>query len=1642
MPDRPCRTDAVAPGNWTFELPGAQVTHQDNQVPLVLADLDSTGLDVECAALLEASAPGTNGSSPYADSDRGGTDSPLDGDLAIGNDDTVVSRVRRVAAAMLVLNDNDSPAALALDTYFGSGGDGADLTLTILTGDGEADVVIADQTVSSGGNFLRLTLPAAVQTLLDGLATGDLWIARLARPTATATDHAVNASPANWSFNLPEATGTLTGPAATDHAVNASPASWTFELPEATVTHVSQQTTDHAVNASPANWTFELPEATVTHTGTLLTLANIIVPDGHQLVGTGSLLTSLADIVPNAFGVVYITGDTVLAGDDPVDLGDAGLSISRILQTTNHQLRINEDGASDFLALYEPGGTYDARQFHVQVDSDTVISVTDDDIDAATSSADRLRWTLTAQQQTDLQTLGVDSRFLLFITEPLPTSTDHAVDASPASWTFDLPEAAVTHTSGTAANSISFTDSSILVTDTFARFDGGTDPAIPAAWVTEESPVFDAVNVEPGGDLVIDIDPSAGRTSNTVRYAFTFESGGETLTVIHTGDIDDTRFTPDNAGAVGAFYDTLVHGAEGTVTISDDSTIQETPNPAATATDHAVNASPANWTFELPEATVTLTSAQPQDHAVNASPANWTFELPEASVTHTTAQPQDHAVNASPAIWTFSLPQARVTHSGSTPAYNSGLAVSIAGTDTPPLRDTLDLRRSLVDGSELTFYARGDTSGLAHVQRDAAAVVTDVATDALLFSGHVRQGKVTGYSGDDELVDIQVVANGLEQHPYSRVIRFADARAINTAASAEDQLDELVSVLGTDYSAGDVDENVNPLVGIGPGAPVGSLLRRMGDVQRINPDGAIDLIMREGLTSAVTLLPEHVLPSSHYSVNLDSTVRRVIAYGAPVRFIATDMLERITESGVNRAVATITPPEDTGVLSVSRVVARQELTGKFVAGDELDGVWDPDRQRFEWSGTLALATDTATVELHGTWQTEYTVDATDPDALAGDMIVDVPVTSATDIRAAAKRELNHQSQPVELMTLNLVLGAIVPVILEPGDAVTVAIGLQRQLDVHLPAAGTLWLVRGVVLTQSATKQASVQLLLSRRLPDYRDRDYWGDDAVSGSGGRQIVIGGTGGAPQSSQVIPAQTLRVGDPVTIGLSDYFTDPDGDALTYTAVSSDTSRATVSVAGSNLTITPLAVGNISVTVTASDASNSAAQIVSVSLVANRAPVVSQEIPDRTFTTPITVNAANYFTDPDGEDLTITAQSDDTTVATVSVSSGIVTVTRIDEGTANITVTASDGELEVSDTFVATAMFVGDLWLSGTQPNGIYRSEDEGATWGALIGTPSGQFSVQGVAVDARNGDIWIAGLSPGGIYRSQNNGATWGALIDAPAGQALTFGVLPSMRVTAISGLRGSTLTASTALRTTARHGARSSHAPAGQTGVTEIAVDARNGDLWLAGAQYLPASTALRTTARHGARSSRHALRAEPSFRVLPSMRAPCRAISGLRGLNLSASTGLRTTARHGARSSMRPLGRLTLQVSVSRSRDTRTRLLRVTITRTHSRSLLTLRSPPSSRVSDLRSRRASKPSARTSRRPPRSRSPRHRPARHSLTRSAARSGPGSSPLPGREAWRWCRCRNPESRRSLRGSLGSDPGAPDVRALDSLFPCNPPN
>ena len=195
-------------------------------------------------------------------------------------------------------------------------------------------------------------------------------------------------------------------------------------------------------------------------------------------------------------------------------------------------------------------------------------------------------------------------------------------------------------------------------------------------------------------------------------------------------------------------------------------------------------------------------------------------------------------------------------------------------------------------------------------------------------------------------------------------------------------------------------------------------------------------------------------------------------------------------------------------------------------------------------------------------------------------------------------------------------------------------------------------------------------------------------AACGDGG--TATGPSNRSPAASGTMPAQTVTVGETATLTVSSYFRDPDGDALSYGAETSDAAVATVSVSGSTLTVIGVTAAATTVTVTASDPEGlSASQSFEVTVL-NRPPEAVDKIPDLTVTAGGTesVDASSYFRDPDGDALSYGAETSDAAVATVSVSGSTLTVIGVTAAATTVTVTASDPEgLSASQSFEVTVL-------------------------------------------------------------------------------------------------------------------------------------------------------------------------------------------------------------------------------------------------------------------------------------------------------------------------------------------------------------------
>lgn len=186
---------------------------------------------------------------------------------------------------------------------------------------------------------------------------------------------------------------------------------------------------------------------------------------------------------------------------------------------------------------------------------------------------------------------------------------------------------------------------------------------------------------------------------------------------------------------------------------------------------------------------------------------------------------------------------------------------------------------------------------------------------------------------------------------------------------------------------------------------------------------------------------------------------------------------------------------------------------------------------------------------------------------------------------------------------------------------------------------------------------------------------------------------TNPAPTAVGTMPNITAQVSTAAQrVAVSSYFSDT--DTLTYSAVSSNTGVATVSVSGSTLTVSPgSTAGTSTITVTATDtASQTITQTFTVTTTAappvNPAPTRVGTIAGRTAQTgsaAATLNVAPFFTDTDT--LTYSAVSATTSVVTVSMSGSVLTMTPgSTAGSSTITVTATDtASQSITQTFTFT---------------------------------------------------------------------------------------------------------------------------------------------------------------------------------------------------------------------------------------------------------------------------------------------------------------------------------------------------------------------
>ncbi len=300
--------------------------------------------------------------------------------------------------------------------------------------------------------------------------------------------------------------------------------------------------------------------------------------------------------------------------------------------------------------------------------------------------------------------------------------------------------------------------------------------------------------------------------------------------------------------------------------------------------------------------------------------------------------------------------------------------------------------------------------------------------------------------------------------------------------------------------------------------------------------------------------------------------------------------------------------------------------------------------------TAAAAGSSVTVTAVSPGSAAITITASDPGGLSATSVVNVTVP-------------NRAPRPV---------GTIAPVTVAGGETATVDVSgnfmepdgqtLSYSAASSNPSVATA-AVAGSTVTVTAVGRGTATVTVTATDPG-------GESAAQSF---QVTVPNRAPEPRGS--IPAATVPAGDRTTVDLSSYFTDPDGDALAYSASSSATAVATVAVSGAALTVTAVAPGTATVTVTAADPDGETAMQSFPVTVPNRGPEAVGTIPAQMLTEGATKSLvlSSYFTDPDGDALTYTATNANPAVAVGTVSGSVLAIRATGVGFSVITITATD---------------------------------------------------------------------------------------------------------------------------------------------------------------------------------------------------------------------------------------------------------------------------------------------------------------------------------------------------------------------------------
>ncbi len=327
---------------------------------------------------------------------------------------------------------------------------------------------------------------------------------------------------------------------------------------------------------------------------------------------------------------------------------------------------------------------------------------------------------------------------------------------------------------------------------------------------------------------------------------------------------------------------------------------------------------------------------------------------------------------------------------------------------------------------------------------------------------------------------------------------------------------------------------------------------------------------------------------------------------------------------------------------------------------------------------------------------------------SADFTVAVAGSSDDDAKIGVAKALDHETKASYALTLTVSWGSVsdegavgisvtdvndAPEVVGAIPALTVNSGDSKVVDVsgHFsdPDDDALTYEAESANEAATVKVSGGEVTVTGVSPGESRVTVTARDGRGGSASQDFTVTVENEAPEVVSAIPALTVGAGSSKVVDVSSHFSDPNGDALTYEAESSN-SAATVAVSGSEVTVTGVSEGESELTVTARDthgATVSQGFTVTVGP-ENDPPEIESAIPALTVAAGKTavVEVSAHFSDPDGDALSYGAESSDDAVATVAAGGSEVTVTGVSRGASRVTVTARDGRGgSVSQDFAVT---------------------------------------------------------------------------------------------------------------------------------------------------------------------------------------------------------------------------------------------------------------------------------------------------------------------------------------------------------------------